>query len=86
MAGVEGYGKSDLVVTGNTTTTKVEAPGSGGDDGNLPVSNANAGDEGILPHGEIDPVFEAKARVLNHAVSITLFVVLNIYHTLCPWI
>ena len=31
-----------------------------------------ADDAGAIPKGTIDPVYEAKARVLNRAVSITL--------------
>jgi hypothetical protein len=36
------------------------------------VSCREQGDDGILPHGVIDPVYEAKAKVLNHAVRIAL--------------
>ena len=31
-----------------------------------------ADDAGAIPKGTIDPVYEAKARVLNRAVSVTL--------------
>jgi hypothetical protein len=30
-------------------------------------------DEAAIPKGTIDPVYEAKARVLNHAVCVTPF-------------
>ena len=29
-------------------------------------------DDAIIPKGQIDPVYEAKARVLNHAVRLGL--------------
>ena len=29
----------------------------------------NAGDNAILPEGQIDPVYEKKAKILNRAVS-----------------
>lgn len=67
----DGDGKVvDLVVEGNITDAKAEGSGTGGDERLVERNDANAGDEGILPAGEIDPVFEAKARVLNHAVCI----------------
>ena len=38
----------------------------------LPVAGElpgdNTGDEGTIPEGHMDPVYETKARVLNHAV------------------
>src|SRR4051812_44527267 len=57
-----------VVVTDNVT--KAEC---GGD---IPVVGASGVDDdddgddnGIIPRGEIDPVYEAKARVLNRAVG-----------------
>ena len=33
------------------------------------LEDLGVNDAGVLPKGTIDPVYEAKARVLNHAVS-----------------
>lgn len=41
-----------------------EATGTG-----LEALPAGANDAGAIPKGQIDPVYEAKARVLNRAVS-----------------
>lgn len=37
---------------------------------------AGANDDGAIPKGQIDPVYEAKARVLNRAVSSSHHVIL----------
>lgn len=59
MAEVDDGVKPDLVVTGHTKAeTENEATAVGEDD------------DGIIPRGEIDPVYEAKARVLNRAVCV----------------
>ena len=57
MADVDDGVKPDLVVTG--------AANPGGEK----ESTAVADDDAIIPRGEIDPVYEAKARVLNRAVG-----------------
>jgi hypothetical protein len=41
-----------------------ETPKRPGDETSL-----SSGDDAILPEGQIDPVYEKKARVLNRAVS-----------------
>jgi hypothetical protein len=38
-------------------------------DSRLEVLPSAVDDAGAIPKGTIDPVYEAKARVLNHAVS-----------------
>ncbi|KAK3337180.1 major facilitator superfamily transporter [Cercophora scortea] len=35
----------------------------------VPGLGGNTDEDGIIPMGEIDPVYEAKARVLNHAIQ-----------------
>jgi hypothetical protein len=61
----------------NTTDTEVPQNGNAtiekttvnGDDPEKQLSVAyGAEDEAAIPKGTIDPVYEAKARVLNHAV------------------
>jgi hypothetical protein len=39
-------------------------------DGDKDLDSLGVNDAGVLPKGSIDPVYEAKARVLNRAVSI----------------
>jgi hypothetical protein len=34
------------------------------------LDNLGVNDAGVIPKGTIDPVYEAKARVLNHAVCV----------------
>lgn len=41
------------------------------DDSEIPRHAAN--DLAAIPKGTLDPVYEAKARVLNHAVSVPLY-------------
>lgn len=59
--------------------------GSPSDDGKtVPVrdpvetnSISVSSDEDVIPKGALDPVYEAKAKVLNHAVSILLAIILQ---------
>lgn len=46
---------------------KVDSTPIAGRNGNL--DNHGIYDETIIPTGALDPVYEAKARVLNHAVG-----------------
>jgi hypothetical protein len=47
-----------------------KTPIEGGDrDSRLEALPSAIDDAGAIPKGTIDPVYEAKARVLNHAVS-----------------
>ena len=41
----------------------------GSKEANLETLPSGVDDAGAIPKGQIDPVYEAKARVLNHAVS-----------------
>ncbi|KAM7224547.1 MFS siderochrome iron transporter 1 [Rhypophila decipiens] len=56
--------KPELIVMGNLSHN-----GGGDDDDAAPPEANNAGDEGIMPLGDIDPVYEAKAKLLNHAIQ-----------------
>ena len=61
--GTDGSGKGDEGDFIEMTTSRSDVPGD--------VSPLDeAVDTGAIPKGTIDPVYEAKARVLNHAVSV----------------
>lgn len=71
---------SDPVVEGNTSQEddKIKSTSDAGDENGLngkePAPALLAIDEAAaIPKGTIDPVYEAKARVLNHAVSLISF-------------
>jgi hypothetical protein len=47
----------------------IDATNAGAEEAGLQQLPSGVDDAGVIEKGTIDPVYEAKARVLNHAVS-----------------
>jgi hypothetical protein len=69
----------------------VEGEGKDDKDDNEQVLTTDSIDLGVaaLPKGTLDPVYEAKARVLNHAVSfitrsMEIYIYMLVHETACP--
>jgi len=72
MVDVESGGMEAAVV-GNAAIYAKDGEVAGSVAFSADVVSAEDDDDAILPKGQVDPVYEAKARVLNRAVRFSIF-------------